>query len=181
VVKLVSILLSLLLVISPVWPIGENPLVGDPYIIIKKSTNELAFIYEGEVRQVYNVSTGKTDELTPEGEHTVTVKAVRPYYRKDNIQGGDKDNPLGSRWIGVDAEGTDGRIYGIHGTNNPETIGKYITAGCIRMYNSDVEILFQEIPLGTKVMITSSDASFEELGVRAGAVKKKEAEDNGTQ
>ena len=170
---MMSLFISIFLIVSPIWPIGENPLVGDPYIIIKKTTNELAYIYEGEVRQTYEVSTGKIDAQTPEGEHTIVVKAVEPYYRKQDIEGGNKKNPLGSRWIGLDAEETDGRIFGIHGTNNPSSIGEHITAGCIRMYNEDVEVLFHEVPLGMKVLVTSSEETFEELGIKAGAISKE--------
>ncbi|SDY57639.1 L,D-transpeptidase catalytic domain [Evansella caseinilytica] len=167
---MISAILSLLLVVSPIWPLGENPLVGDPYIIINKKTNELAYILEGEVKQIYEVATGKDDGKTPEGEHTVIVKAVNPYYRKLDIQGGDENNPLGTRWIGLDAKDTDGRIFGIHGTNDPRSIGKYVTLGCVRMKNDDAEILFDEVPLGMKVLITSSDKSFEELGKTYGAI-----------
>ncbi|MDG5788660.1 L,D-transpeptidase [Evansella sp. AB-P1] len=165
-----SIILSIVLVISPIWPIGENPLVGDPYLIVNKNSHELAYILEGEVKQVYSVATGKVDNQTPEGEHTVIVKAVNPYYRKKDIQGGDKNNPLGTRWIGFDAKDTDGRIYGVHGTNNPDSIGNEVTMGCVRMKNEDVEILFEEVPIGTKIYIVSSDESFEELGKKQGAI-----------
>lgn len=167
---MIRFLISLLLVISPIWPIGENPLVGDPYIIVNKESNELAYIVEGEVKQVYKVATGKSDSLTPEGEFTVTVKAVNPYYRKDNIQGGDEKNPLGSRWIGFDAKETDGRIYGIHGTNNPSSIGNYVTNGCVRMKNEDVEILFEQVPIGMKVLVTKGGKSFTEIGKEYGAI-----------
>lgn len=59
-------------------------------------------------------------------------------------------NPLGSRWIGFNARGTDGSKYGIHGTNQPSSIGKYISQGCIRMKKNDVEYLFDRIQLERK-------------------------------
>lgn len=68
--------------ISPVWPIGPNPLPGDPFVIVNKQTNEVAFIDDGIVLEVYKAATGKNAELTPEGMFTVTVKAINPYYRK---------------------------------------------------------------------------------------------------
>lgn len=68
------------------------------------------------------------------------IKAKDPYYRKKNIEGGAKNNPLGRRWIGFDARGTDGRTYGIHGTSDETSIGKFITAGCVRLHNQDVEL-----------------------------------------
>ncbi|CCF15163.1 putative L,D-transpeptidase YkuD domain protein [Brevibacillus laterosporus GI-9] len=43
--------------------------------------------------------------------------------------------------------------YGIHGTNNPASIGKYVSHGCIRMYNRDVETLAKLVPIGTPVYI----------------------------
>lgn len=80
-------LCSIFMMISPIWPLGENPLPGDPYVIVNKRTNELAVILDNKVEGVYSVATGKTDDLTPEGEFSVTVKAVNPYYRKKSIEG----------------------------------------------------------------------------------------------
>jgi lipoprotein-anchoring transpeptidase ErfK/SrfK len=164
--------LLLYLVASPIWPLGQNPIVGDPLIIINKLTNELAFINQNEIKITYPVATGKTEELTPEGKFTIIVKAVDPYYRKKDIPGGDPNNPLGSRWIGFDAVETDGRTYGIHGTNNDQSIGQYVTQGCVRLQNEDVENLFKLIPIGTKVLILNSQQTFEELAIENGAIKK---------
>ena len=157
--------------ISPLWPLGPNPLPGDPFVIVNKSTNELALIDENKVQTVVSIGTGKTKELTPEGLFTITVKAKDPYYRRKDIPGGDPNNPLGSRWIGFDAEGTDGRIYGIHGTNQPASIGKYVSQGCIRMQNEVISSLYPVIPLGTKILVTSTNKSFEELGKENGAIQ----------
>lgn len=149
--------------ISPIWPLGPNPLPGDPFVIVNKQTNELAFVNENRIQTVISVSTGKTDQLTPEGIFTITVKAKNPYYRKKDIPGGSPDNPLGTRWIGFDAENTDGRIYGFHGTHQPESIGKNVSNGCIRLQNEAIESLFDYIPLGTKIVVTKSNKSFEEI------------------
>ncbi len=148
---------------SPIWPIGENPLLGDPFIIVNKQSNELAFIDDGEIKEIFPVATGKTIDLTPEGEFTIIVKAIDPYYRKKDIKGGAPENPLGTRWIGFDALETDGRTYGVHGTNMPSSIGNYVTAGCIRLKNEDVERLFEKIPIGTKIFIVNSSESIEEI------------------
>ncbi len=165
------ILLAIMLMASPIWPLGRNPLPGDPFLIINKESNQLSFINEGKVVGTYGVATGKTTDLTPEGLFTVTVKAKNPYYRKKNIPGGDPRNPLGSRWIGFDAEGTDGRIYGVHGTNQPSSIGKYISNGCIRMLNKNVEFIYDRVPIGTKVLVVKTSKSFQELGKEYGALK----------
>jgi lipoprotein-anchoring transpeptidase ErfK/SrfK len=168
---MMSCILSLLLLVSPIWPLGENPRIGDPYLIINKANNKLAYIDDGEIKHIYPVATGKSAGLTPQGEFNITVKAKNPYYRRKNIPGGDPRNPLGTRWIGFDALGTDGRIYGVHGTNNPSSIGKYITEGCVRMKKQDVEYLYEHIPLGTKVLIVKSPKSFEQLAREKGAIK----------
>lgn len=141
-----------------------------PLIIINKTTNKMAFIRNGRIESVYPVATGVNASLTPEGLFTVTVKAKNPYYRKKNIPGGAPNNPLGTRWIGFNARGTGGRIYGIHGTNNPASIGKYVSLGCVRMYNQDVEQVYEKVPIGTKVLIIRSNESFYSIAKRYGAL-----------
>ncbi|MRX73134.1 L,D-transpeptidase family protein [Bacillus lacus] len=169
---MISFIISLCMLISPLWPLGENPSLGDPYLIVNKQSNQLGYIENGAVQKIYDVSTGKEETLTPEGEFSITVKAANPYYRKKNIEGGDPANPLGTRWIGFDALETDGRTYGVHGTNDETSIGKYITAGCIRLHNREVEELFSEVPVGAKIWILSSEKTFEELGQEKGILKK---------
>ncbi len=156
--------------LSPLWPLGPNPMPGSPFIIVNKQTNEAAFIDENRIHTIVSVGTGVTNDLTPEGVFTVTVKAVNPYYRKKNIFGGDPKNPLGTRWIGFDANGTDGRIYGLHGTNNPNSIGSYVSQGCIRLQNKEIELLFDKIPVGTKILILSTGKSFEKIAIEYGAI-----------
>nr|WP_263325810.1 L,D-transpeptidase [Neobacillus sp. Marseille-Q6967] len=170
---MMKILSSILIAffISPIWPLGPNPIPGDPFVIVNKSTNELAFIDDNRVQTVVSIGTGKTQDLTPEGLFTITVKAEEPYYRRKDIPGGHPDNPLGSRWIGFDAEGTDGRIYGIHGTNQPASIGKYVSQGCIRTQNEIITSLYPLIPLGTKILITRSNKTFDSLAKEHGATQ----------
>ena len=55
---------------------------------------------------------------------------------------------LGARWMGLSIAG-----YGIHGTNDPTSIGKHITKGCVRMKNEEVEELYAIVPSGTEVTI----------------------------
>ncbi|MDQ0269363.1 L,D-transpeptidase [Cytobacillus purgationiresistens] len=170
---MLNLVYSLLLAftLSPIWPLGPNPLPGDPLVIVNKMNNEVAFINENKVQSVQSAATGKKEELTPEGFFTITVKAEEPYYRRKDIEGGDPKNPLGTRWIGFDAKDTDGRIYGIHGTNNPNSIGHYVSNGCIRLQNTGVETLYDSVPLGSKVLILSTNKSFEQLGREYGAIQ----------
>ena len=126
----------------------------------------------------FSSSDRKTNELTPEGTFDVVMKAKDPYYIAKDIRWIAK-NPLGSRWIGFNARGTDGSKYGIHGTNQPSSIGKYISQGCIRMKKNDVEYLFDRIPIGTKVWIVKSKKSFQQLAKEKGAVAYEKANEKG--
>lgn len=163
-------LFLLLLLGSPIWPLGDT-LPGDPVIIVNKRINELAWVRDGEIQLLTKVATGKTSDLTPEGIFTIIVKHRDPYYRRANIPGGHPKNPLGTRWMGFDARDTDGRIYGLHGTNQPAAIGKYVSNGCIRLSNSIVEKLYELVPIGTKVLIVDTKNSFEEIAREHGAMR----------
>ncbi|HHY72010.1 MAG TPA: L,D-transpeptidase [Bacillus bacterium] len=130
------------------------------YLIINKAVNELAYFNGGELIKVFDVGTGKSRKLTPEGTFKIVNKVKnRPYY-KEKIPGGSPKNPLGDRWMGLDVPGTWGNTYGIHGNNNEKSIGKYVSAGCIRMHNDDVRWLFDQIATGTTVFITHEKKDF---------------------
>jgi len=68
---------------------------------------------------------------------------------------GGPDNPLGARALYL-WKGNEDTLYRIHGTNEPWTIGKSVSAGCIRMLNQHVADLYEKTPLGTKVVVLSS-------------------------
>jgi lipoprotein-anchoring transpeptidase ErfK/SrfK len=73
---------------------------------------------------------------TPNGEFTIINKQVNP--------GG----PFGALWMGLSKP-----HYGIHGTNDPGSIGRQVSHGCIRMFNKDVLQLSELVPVGTRVTI----------------------------
>lgn len=91
---------------------------------------------------------------------------MNPYYNNKKIPGGSPRNPLGVRWLGFDARGTSGGTYGIHGTNSPMAIGKYVSGGCIRMLNKDVIWLYDNTPLKTPVEIINKDWDLEQKPVK---------------
>ncbi|PEZ84166.1 L,D-transpeptidase family protein [Bacillus sp. AFS017274] len=137
-------------------------------IIINKANNQLAYYENDNLVRVFSVATGKKASYTPEGKFKVVTKIVnRPYY-KGNIRGGDPKNPLGKRWLGINARNTPGNTYAIHGNNDPNTIGKYISAGCIRMYNNDVQWLYDRVKMNTVVLIASSNKSFATIAATNG-------------
>jgi lipoprotein-anchoring transpeptidase ErfK/SrfK len=73
-----------------------------------------------------------------------------------NGQPGGPENPLGARALYLFANGVD-TLYRIHGTNEPATIGKAVSSGCIRMLNEDVAHLFDNVRVGTPVVVRSPE------------------------
>jgi lipoprotein-anchoring transpeptidase ErfK/SrfK len=69
---------------------------------------------------------------------------------------GGPDNPLGARALYLHANKQD-TLYRIHGTNEPQSIGKAMSSGCIRMLNQDVADLFDRVPIGAKVIVLQAD------------------------
>lgn len=123
------------------------------YIEVNKSKNSLAIFSNQNLVRTLPVATGKNKSLTPEGTFKIVNKIKDPWYSPKGIPGGTPKNPLGSRWLGLSVPDTNGTKYGIHGTNNPTSIGKYASSGCIRMNNKDVQWLYDHIPTGTTVVI----------------------------
>jgi lipoprotein-anchoring transpeptidase ErfK/SrfK len=94
-------------------------------------------LYEGNrLIRNYPIAVGKGTTPTPQGRFTIASKTAYP--------GG----IFGSHWMGLSIP-----HYGIHGTNNPSSIGQAVSKGCIRMHNRDVENLFQYVEIGTPVII----------------------------
>jgi len=137
-------------------------------IIINKSNNNIIFYENDQATAIFRVATGRSQNLTPEGEFKIVNKIKnRPYY-KEEIPGGDPNNPLGDRWLGLDANGTYGNTYAIHGNSNPYSIGTYASAGCVRMDNEQVRWLFDQVEVDTPVLIVSSDQSFDKIAEENG-------------
>ncbi|WP_223820853.1 L,D-transpeptidase family protein [Bacillus sp. S3] len=132
-------------------------------LVINKKINTLAYYDGGKLIKTFKVATGRSRDLTPEGTFRIVNKIVnRPYYT-GKIPGGDPRNPLGDRWMGLEARGTYGTTYGIHGNANESSIGKYISSGCVRMHNEEVRWLYSQIQVYTPVIITWSDSSFDAI------------------
>jgi LysM repeat protein len=104
------------------------------------------------------------DDGTPEGTWKVKDRLTNPTYYppasaeiKRRIPADDPTNPLGEHWLGLEGIEGDavGRVgYGIHGTIEPESIGKQVSLGCIRMHNKDVEFLYKLMMPGSSTVTT---------------------------
>ena len=91
---------------------------------------------------------------TPEGKFVVGDRLKNPdWYRNGRkIPFGHPDNRLGTRWLGFKRTAR-ASGYGIHGTDDPSSIGKEVSEGCVRLENADVEELFEWVGVGTEVEI----------------------------
>ena len=128
-------------------------------IVIKRASNLLT-LYRGDryVRQ-FHVATGQAAYPTPLGHFQVIVKYRNPWWYPppDPWAKGEKPtppgpgNPLGTRWMGLSSPGV-----GIHGTPNSASVGYSLSHGCIRMYISDAEWLFDHVTVGTPVFIVQA-------------------------
>ncbi|WP_417848081.1 L,D-transpeptidase family protein [Thalassoglobus sp.] len=100
------------------------------------------------------VGIGK-DGSTPIGKFKVTDKVVDPiYYGPDIvIKNDDPTNPLGERWLAISDEAGTLEGYGIHGTIDPDSIGKADSRGCIRLHDQDVADLYDLLTIGSEVII----------------------------
>ena len=136
---------------SDVIRVGQKLRVwtGKFNIFVDKSQNILILKDGNEVVKVYSVSTGENNS-TPVGTFTVTSRLTDPVWfnRGVVVPPESPQNVLGTRWLGFDIPG-----YGIHGTVEPDNIGRQVTAGCVRMRNEEVEELYSLIPMGTQVVI----------------------------
>jgi lipoprotein-anchoring transpeptidase ErfK/SrfK len=142
-------------------PTGEAP----GTIIVDTTEKFLYFVMPGKKAIRYAVATGD-EAFGWTGTSTMQRKAEWPRWtppaemlkrwphlagRAGGMEGG-PDNPLGARALYLYQNGRD-TLYRIHGTNEPETIGRSASSGCIRMRNIDVVDLYNRVDLGTKVIV----------------------------
>jgi lipoprotein-anchoring transpeptidase ErfK/SrfK len=129
-------------------------LTGPREIFVDKSDFRLALFIGGHFIKQYPVGLGKHSP-TPAGTFSVDQTLVKPdWYPPEGgvIRYGEPGHLIGERWIGLeDQPGASG--IGIHGTNDPESIGTLCSHGCIRMLNRDVEELYDFVTPGTTVRI----------------------------
>ncbi|HEY8332809.1 MAG TPA: L,D-transpeptidase [Tardiphaga sp.] len=127
-------------------------------VVIDTANTQLYYVL-GQGRAIrYGVGVGR-EGFTWSGTQTVTRKAEWPDWHPPaamiarqpylpRFMAGGPGNPLGARAMYL---GTSD--YRIHGTNDPSTIGKFVSSGCIRLTNEDVSDLFSRVDVGTKVVV----------------------------
>ena len=126
---------------------------GELSLLVDKSDYTLTILLNGHFIKQYPIGIGKSNK-TPVGVFVVDNKLVNPtWYSPEGVyKYGHPKNVLGTRWIGFeDKDNLYG--YGIHGTTEPDSIGKDMSNGCIRMKNENVEELFDFVKAKTCVVM----------------------------
>lgn len=128
-------------------------------IVVKTGERQLYYVLDHKRAVRYPVGVGRAGK-TWTGEARVEGKYVEPAWappddiRREQphlpelIPGGDRDNPMGAAALTLR-----GGEYAIHGTNNPGSIGGFVSYGCIRMYNRDIRELYRMVDVGTPVVV----------------------------
>jgi lipoprotein-anchoring transpeptidase ErfK/SrfK len=136
-------------------PVTPNPKAPEfakatvRWVLISIPDRKLALLESGKVVRIYRVAVGKVSTPSPAGEFKIVNRVTNPtYYHKGQVIAAGKGNPVGTRWMGLSAKG-----YGIHGTNQPNSIGKAASTGCIRVGKKDLEELFAVVDVGDAVEI----------------------------
>ncbi|HLS88245.1 MAG TPA: L,D-transpeptidase [Sphingobacteriaceae bacterium] len=131
---------------------GQGATGQEPYdrLLLLVPARTLIAYRDGRPVRAYPAAVGRSTDPTPTGSFQIINRVVDPtwYPRGAEPVPPGPDNPIGSRWLGLDLPG-----YGIHGTNNPDSIGLPVSLGCIRLLPGHVEELFDRTMIGTPVDI----------------------------
>jgi hypothetical protein len=118
-------------------------------IVVSLEDRKLALIEDGQVKKVYTVAVGKPSTPSPTGTFVIERRVMNPTYSHNGkIVPPGPGNPVGTRWMGLSLHG-----YGIHGTNEPRSIGKPASHGCIRLARPDLEELYAQVAVGDTVVL----------------------------
>jgi hypothetical protein len=116
-------------------------------IVVSLEDHKLALVEDGQVKKIYTVAVGKPSTPSPSGTFRIARRVKNPTYSHNGkIVPPGPGNPVGTRWMGLSIKG-----YGIHGTNEPKSIGKAASHGCIRMAQADLEEMFEMVAVGDTV------------------------------
>ena len=129
-------------------------------IVVKTNERRLYYVFDYDKAIRYPVGVGRAG-MAWSGTVAVDGMYIRPAWsppdviKRENprvpdvIPSGSPANPMGAAAITLSGGGQ----YAIHGTNNPGSIGRFVSHGCFRMYNSDVMDLYNRVSLGTPVVV----------------------------
>ena len=153
--KKLAVLTSAMLMATAEAMAQDKSTISSRKIVVSIPDRKLAVIENGRVRKIFHTAVGAPKSPSPVGSYTIVVRLADPtWYGKGKIVPAGKNNPIGTRWIGLNIKG-----YGIHGTNEPASIGHNASHGCIRLRNADVEELFGMVSVGDAVELVGERTS----------------------
>jgi len=118
-------------------------------VLVSIPDRKLAVVENGRILRTFSVAVGSVNSPSPAGKFRVVARLKDPtYYHPGVVIPPGPDNPIGPRWVGLDKKG-----FGIHGTNEPRSIGKAASHGCIRLRNREVVEFFRLVNVGDVVKI----------------------------
>ncbi|NEO87588.1 MAG: L,D-transpeptidase [Spirulina sp. SIO3F2] len=126
----------------------------EQHLVLDLSDRQVYLYLNGEQIAAYPVAVGRAGWETPIGEFEVFQRVANPIWQHpftEEIVPPGPENPLGARWLGFWTDGTN--AIGFHGTPHEELIGQAVSHGCVRMRNADIEVLFEQIEVGTPVIV----------------------------
>jgi lipoprotein-anchoring transpeptidase ErfK/SrfK len=147
------------LIVSTVEP-KVTPATYGPVVIIHRGSNGLSLFDGPTLVRRFGVATGSSEYPTPLGNYSIATKQMNPWWIPPPDSEWAKDakpippgpgNPLGTRWMGLTAP-----LVGIHGTPDAASIGYSASHGCIRMRVPEAEQLFEQVNVGTPVLIVAA-------------------------
>ncbi|HBL58614.1 MAG TPA: hypothetical protein DDZ80_08885 [Cyanobacteria bacterium UBA8803] len=141
--------------VSSVTPLFTKAIAAISTRLVVDLSDAKAYSYWGnKLIATYPIAVGQPGWETPTGTFKVLQKQRNPVWKQpitgDLIPTG-PNNPLGDRWIGFWAD--ERHQIGFHGTQKEELIGKAISHGCLRMRNSDIRALYEQVNVGTPVIV----------------------------
>jgi LysM repeat protein len=135
---------------QPLEPGRELKVVRGPFsAVIHLERHELTLMVHGRYAGRFAIGVG-SDQPNLEGSYTVLEKNLNPLYRGPDgvtVSGGDPRNPLGRYWIGLSDK------IGLHGTVDPQNIGRDDNRGAICLSDRDIDDLFGILSVGSRVVI----------------------------
>lgn len=118
-------------------------------VLVSIPDRKMALLEDGKVVKVYPVAVGTEASPSPSGDFKIVNRVTHPtYYHPHVVIPASAESPIGTRWVGLNRKG-----YGIHGTNEPRSIGRAASHGCIRMSNRDIAQFFEVVRIGDPVEI----------------------------
>ncbi len=140
---------------SSIMPILNFAIASISSHLIVDLSDAKVYSYWGNKRiGTYPVAIGQKGWETPTGSFQVVKKIRNPVWvqpiTQKHIPTG-KDNPLGDRWIGFWSD--DRHEIGFHGTHDEKLVGQPISHGCLRMRNRDIHSLYDQVTIGTPVIV----------------------------